>query len=97
MKNPFRRGPKPIEQVEDSFIVKVWKAPADFNRGTRRQARLFGRLWKWDARALGLNPTLPPRYARRHYDITKFTTPRTRRQRRHRARIIAMMKQRGEA
>lgn len=100
MRNPFRTPDVttgPTEKVEDSFIVKVWKAPADYNRADRRAAHLWGRLWKWDAQALGLDPMLLPRYARRHWKQYEFTQPKTRRQRKHRARILKAMAARGQA
>ena len=87
--NPFKRK----SEDETKSLAKtgltpmeVWKSPVDFNRAIRRWAGLTGRVWKW-------NPQTPvaPRYVRRHYDITKFTTPKTRRQRRHRARILRAM------
>lgn len=71
-------------------IKEVWTAPADFNRAGRRAARLWGRIWKWDAEALGTQ-NMVPRYVRRHHDTEKFTNPKTRRQRRHRARIMRAM------
>ena len=76
-------------------LQEVLKAPADFNRAARRQVGVLGRTWKWDRELLGLPADLPPRYVRRHYDITKFTTPKTRRQRRHRARIIRTLRAKG--
>lgn len=95
MRNPFKRSadtaPVVAPKVEDSLIMRVWKSPASFNRAARRQARLWGRIWRWDPQALGVSPNLPPRYVRRHYNITKFTTPKTRRQRKVRARILRAM------
>lgn len=69
----------------------VWDAPATFNRHSRRAAGLFGRLWKWDAQALGLDPELPPRYVRRHWREGIMEHPANRRQRRIRARIVRAM------
>lgn len=83
--------PAPRVEGLDGLIKQVWESPADWNRTARRKARLWGRIWKWDAAALGLQ-NIPPRYVRRHFDSAKFTNPRTRRQRRHRARILRAMK-----
>lgn len=110
MRNPFRRkasqqdhdatatllGIKRERPAHESLMERVWKAPADFNRAARRQARLWGSIWKWDSQALGLDPQLPPRYVRRHHNTERFLRPTTRRQRKHRARIIAAMRRRGE-
>jgi hypothetical protein len=67
----------------------VWDAPVDFNRSTRRWARLWGSIWAWDRTAEG---TDIPRYVRRHYSESIVTHPHTRRQRRHRARILRVMR-----
>jgi hypothetical protein len=72
-------------------MQEVWKAPADFNRAARREAGLFGRFWAWDARALGLNPNLPPRYVRRHFKEGILEAPKNRRERKARARILRAM------
>lgn len=87
----FKTEARPVEFLaEDPLIVKVWKAPADYNRAARRLARLWGRIWKWDAQALGLNG-MAPRYVRRHYNERAFLHPVTRRQRKHKARILRIM------
>lgn len=92
------RPPEPVLRVGDEplgdFIKRVWAAPALFNRAARRQARLWGRIWRWDRELLGIPANLPPRYARRHFNSETFLRPKTRRQRRHRARILRAM-QRG--
>lgn len=75
-------------------IIDVWGAPADYNRATRRKAGLFGRDWKWDARAIGNDPDLPPRYVRRHHAPSILLTPKTRRERKHKARIMRAMRSR---
>lgn len=95
--NPLKRYSEAPEPKAKSALSwqDVWKAPADYNRATRRWARLWGRIWAWDAKALGLPSDLPPRYVRRHFDSDKFMFPKTRRQRRERARIVRAMKQRG--
>ena len=104
IRNPFRRAeapagtedPKPFVKLPPVLTPKmVWEAPADFNRATRRWAKLWGRIWKWDREALGVPADLPPRYARRHFKPEVFLFPKTRRQRRHRARIVRAMRQRG--
>lgn len=68
----------------------VWSAPADHNRAARRAAGLFGRIWKWDMAAMG-QAQVPPRYVRRHYKEQIVADPKTRRERRHRARILRAM------
>lgn len=73
---------------------EVIEAPADFNRAARRAVGIFGRAWAWDARALGIDPDLPPRYVRRHWTPSLLTTAGTRRQRKHKARIMRAMKAR---
>ena len=72
------------------FVKRVWDAPVDFNRATRRSVGLTGRIWRWNPGA----PMELPRYARRHAEAAVLT-PHTRRQRRHRARIMRDLKQRG--
>jgi len=71
---------------------QVFDAPANFNRATRRAAGLLGRLWRWDRMALGIDPNLPPRYVRRHWSPNILTDPKTRRERRHRTRILRAMR-----
>lgn len=97
MRNPFSgKVETKASEVEvgglGGLIKQVWSAPADYNRAARRQARLWGRIWRWDRQALGIDPNLPPRYVRRHFTPTILTAPATRRQRRHRARILRAMK-----
>ena len=57
------------------------------NRETRRRARLFGGMWRGTP---GDSVSLP-RYVRRHYQEVVVMHPRTRRERRHRARILRAM------
>jgi hypothetical protein len=78
--------------VDEARIKAVLDAPATFNRKARREAGLLGKFWRWDPRALGLDPKLPPRYVRRHWTENILTNPTTRRQRRHKARILKAMK-----
>lgn len=85
------RAPKPIEILIDPMVKAIWSAPADFNRAMRRSVKLWGSIWKWDAQVLGAQ-NIVPRYVRRHFTDTILTNPRTRRQRRHRARILRAMK-----
>lgn len=74
-------------------MKQVWNAPANYNRTARRAAKLWGRIWAWDQQALGNDPKLPPRYVRRHWSPTLLTSSNpTRRQRRHKARILRVMK-----
>jgi hypothetical protein len=69
----------------------VINAPTNYNRAARREVGIFGRLWAWDAKALGVNPNLPPRYVRRHFTDTVLTHPKNRRERKVRARILREM------
>lgn len=94
MKNPLARAlradqspptPKPTPAVSRE---SVWKSPVDFNRATRRWAGLIHGIWKWNPQP---NPGVP-RYVQRHFNETILTHPKTRRQRRHRARILRAMK-----
>lgn len=98
IRNPFARNQQAPDAPKPPALLTpkdVWEAPANYNRATRRWARLWGRIWAWDSQALGLPMDLPARYIRRHFDPTLFLFPKTRRQRRHRARITRSMKQRG--
>lgn len=83
--------PKPAVLTEGM----VWEAPANYNRATRRWARLVGRIWKWDREQVGPPADLPPRFVRRHFDSAKFLFPKTRRQRWVRARVLRAMKAKG--
>lgn len=87
-----KRIARRVKNIGLERIRAVWDAPATFNRASRRAAGVFGRLWRWDPQALGIDPNLPPRYVRRHWAEATFTHPKTRRQRRHRARILKAMK-----
>jgi len=91
--------PERVEEkkVEDSFFKAVWSAPANYNRAARRSVKLFGTIWRWDARALGIPTDLPSRYTRRHFTPETFLSPKNRRQRKMRARVIRDLKQRGQA
>lgn len=81
-----------LKRVSADRIKAVLDAPATFNRKARREAGLYGRFWRWDPQALGIDPNLPPRYVRRHWSPDVLTHPKTRRQRRHKARILKAMK-----
>lgn len=100
IRNPFRRHeaapeqPKPPSQLTPA---DVWAEPALHNRATRRWARLWGSIWKWDQQALGLPADLPSRYVRRHLKPAQFIHPKTRRQRKARARIMRAVAARGGA
>jgi hypothetical protein len=92
--NPFRRmpveeghdgAPPTKEAITKSFVRQVWDAPATHNRATRRAARLWGRIWKWDVNTPGFQRTFVPRYIRRHYSRKSAVT---RRQRRHYNRVM---------
>jgi hypothetical protein len=65
----------------------VWEHPVDFNRARRREAGMTGVVWKW-----GPRPSPLGRYVRRNYNEATFTHPKTRRQRRERARITRAMR-----
>lgn len=88
---------------------EIWEAPALYNRHVRRAAGLLSRFWRWDS-SPETRRTFVPRYIRRHFDADhrveiadsipydeygSFTHPKTRRQRRHRARILAISKRSG--
>lgn len=68
-------------KVDVDFMKRVWDAPADYNRAAR------------DREALGIPADLPPRYVRRHFNSERFIQPKTRRQRKQRARILRAMAQ----
>lgn len=72
-------------------IKAVWDAPATFNRHSRRAAGISGRIWRWDPQQLGVDPKLPPRFVRHHWSEAVMTHPKTRRQRRHKRRILLAM------
>lgn len=97
MKNPLRaaqpeRAPGKYDHLAfDPQVKAIWSAPADWNRAARRSVKLWGRIWKWDAQVLGTQ-NIVPRYVRRHFTPTILTNPKTRRQRRHKARILRAMK-----
>jgi hypothetical protein len=104
IRNPFRRGgtpdqaPAPEQPLEALTIRDIWEAPAQYNRATRRRAGLFGRFWRWDLNATeDTRRTYVPRYVRRHFDSDKFIHPKTRRQRRHNAVILRIMRSKGAA
>jgi hypothetical protein len=77
----------------DPRDAAVWKSPADYNRAARRAARLFSNIWKWDLKT----PVQAPRYARRHWTEQVMLAPKTRRERRHRERIMSAMRRIGQA
>lgn len=68
----------------------VIEAPATFNRAARREAGVYGRAWAWDPQVLGAQG-LVARYVRRNYSQDILTAPKTRRQRKVRARILRSM------
>lgn len=87
----------PIKMVQDPRVQQIWSEPALHNRAERRSVKLFGSMWKWDSQLLGIPMDLPTRYTRRHFDSAKFLFPKTRRQRRHKTRIMRDARQRGQA
>lgn len=79
---------EPIEKPQPNLVQQILDAPAEFNRATRRAIGLYGRFWKWDMRGTEMQRTFVPRYIRRHSEVLKIVTrKRTRRERRHVARI----------
>jgi hypothetical protein len=92
MRLPSRKVSNQPAKPEPLSMAEVWDRPVDFNRETRRRAGLLGRLWRWDPMAGAKGPVAtPPRYVRRHYNERILTAPKTRRERRHRARILRAM------
>lgn len=85
------RAPELVQVFIDPMVKAIWSAPANWNRASRRRVKLFGSIWKWDARVLGLQ-NIVPRYVRRHFKEGVLEHPRNRRERRHRARILRTMK-----
>lgn len=78
------------------FIKQVWEAPALYNRATRRRVGLRSHLWRWDTNAVSeMQRTFVPRFIRRHFSTTIMLTPRTRRERRARAKIVRLAKAHG--
>ena len=84
---PWRRGDKAQEEDRPHVLspLDVLVDPTNYNRATRRWAGLRSRVAEQQAPSL-------PRYVRRHYAEHLITNPTTRRQRRHRARIMRAMK-----
>jgi hypothetical protein len=68
--------------------LDIWGTPTDYNRAARRSVGLYSSMWKSEDRP---NPDLPPRYVRRHHAPDVLINPKTRRERRHRARILRAM------
>ena len=90
----IERTKRPAEDL----IRAIWTSPVDYNRETRRRARLFGRIWKWDLSANEkTRRTYVPRYIRRHYKQVPTSPSRTRRQRRHWAVIQRISQRKGIA
>lgn len=88
-----RRLSRRVKSMGLAQMKAVWDAPATFNRASRRAAGLFGRMWRWDMALLDPGAAdRPPRYVRRHWSEKVLTHPKTRRQRRHKARILRAMK-----
>lgn len=87
---------RPDEKPAPSLAQQVLEAPADFNRKTRRSIGLFGRFWRWDLNASEeTRRPYVPRYIRRHFNNRIMLAPSTRRQRRQRARILRISRQKG--
>lgn len=94
--NIFRRhedAPEVKERLGQSLAQKIIDAPALYNRLTRRSIGLYGRFWRWDLNASqDTRRTYVPRYIRRHFTTV---TPKTRRDRRHRAVILRISRAKG--
>lgn len=90
MRNPFTFKRAEPEKPKLTTPQMVWDSPVDFNRATRRSVGLYGRFWRWNPQP---NTGAGGRYVRRHYTESVFTNPKTRRQRRHRARILRALTQ----
>lgn len=88
---------QPIEKPQRNLVQQVLDAPALFNRRTRRSIGLYGRFWRWDLNANeDTRRTFIPRYIRRHQAALAVVGPkRTRRERRHVARIMRIAIARG--
>lgn len=91
----------PSKPVEKSLVQQVWESPALFNRKMRRAAGLLSKYWRWDLNASEeTRRVYTPRYIRRHYGTIArrpwdFDHPKTRRQRKQRARIMALVARHG--
>lgn len=91
---PGVNTPPPNPTID--FIRAVWSAPALYNRATRRRVRLWGRIWRWDLNAHeDTRRTYVPRYIRRHYNRSLLDGTLTRRERRHKNRIMRIAKAKG--
>lgn len=75
-----------------SLRAQVFDAPADHNRRTRRAVGMLSAIWRWATPAEMGNAEMAPRYIRRHH-IARI--PKTRRQRRHRARVLRIIEVKG--
>lgn len=80
-------------EIEPTLGEQVWRAPALFNRKTRRAYGILSKVWRWDTNVEGMQRTYVPRYIRRH--VKALVTHKTRRERRHRATIIRIAAQKG--
>lgn len=82
-------GLETVEVLEPSIVQRIWSDPGSYNRETRRRAGV-----RWPVGLLPRGVEAPqvrsmPRYARRH--VEALMAPSTRRNRRHRARIVRVM------
>jgi hypothetical protein len=75
-----------------SITAQVYDAPAEYNRATRRAVGMLSKVWRWASPAEMGNAEQAPRYIRRHH-IARI--PKTRRQRRHRARVLRIIEAKG--
>lgn len=100
IKGPEAEAPEVKDPLPKGLRQRVYDAPADYNRETRRSVGLVSRIWRWDVAAFGNAPQLP-RYARRHgtrvIDHIDKHHRLPRRVRRERARLNRAMQFRGIA
>jgi hypothetical protein len=92
---PERRLARKVREG-DAIAQAVVSAPASHNRALRRSVGLWGSIWRWDLNASEeTRRTFVPRYIRRHFSNRIMLVPTTRRQRRERARILRVSRQKG--
>lgn len=92
------KAPEVKVQLTRSLSEQVWENPSEYNRHTRRAAGWRTPVGLLTEQHVGLTVTddpagLVPRYARRH--MAALTGLATRRNRRHRARILREIGPRG--
>jgi hypothetical protein len=90
--------PEVRQPLRKSDMQLIWENPGDYNRATRRRAGIRIPVGLLSEQHVGLTVSddpvgIIPRYARRH--LASMTGPRTRRNRRHLARIKRQLEPRG--